>query len=169
VKAVLTGTTQPYGPDGGAPLPDPIADGRGLIDVSAAMNVAAPSSPSGSLLPSDPGGTVLGTSTTQTIEDLPPANLALRPADAFARTLFPVLRGTPLRWKDPLLGGLLWNTLTWDSVVWDSVAWDNFDWDSVAWDSVAWDSVAWDSVAWDSVAWDSVAWDSVAWDSLTLD
>ncbi len=127
--------------DSGQVLPDPIADGSGLLDANAATNA----------------------------EPLACANNALRPADGFARALFPVLYGSPLYWKDPTLGGIAWQTLTWDSVAWDSVAWDNFDWDSVAWDSVAWDSVAWDSVAWDSAAWDSVAWDSVAWDAFTLD
>jgi hypothetical protein len=98
-----------------------------------------------------------------------PANIGLRPAATFARAMFPVLYRSPMRWKNPTLGGIDRLLLTWDSVVWDSVAWDNFDWDSVAWDSAAWNSVAWDSVAWDSVAWDSVAWDSVAWDSFRLD
>jgi hypothetical protein len=103
------------------------------------------------------------------LRKIAPANSGLRPADGFARAMYPVLYGSRLRWKDPTLGGILWNLLTWETLVWNSVAWDNFDWDSVAWDSVAWDSVAWDSVAWDSVAWDSVAWDSVAWDTYTLD
>ena len=139
LKALLVATAQPYGT--GAGLPDPSADGSGLLDAAAANQASAPAA----------------------------ANSGLRPADGFARALYPVLYGSPLRWKDPTLGGILWDLLTWDTLTWNSVAWDNFDWDSVAWDSVAWDSVAWDSVAWDSVAWDSVAWDSVAWDSYTLD
>lgn len=141
VKAILTGTVQSYGEASGGSLPDPSADGAGLLNAYAAVN----SAPLGA------------------------ANQGLRPADGFARALYMVLYGQPLRWKDPYYQGRDWNSVAWDSVAWDSVAWDNFDWDSVAWDSVAWDSVAWDSVAWDSVAWDSVAWDSVAWDSLTLD
>ena len=139
IKALLVGTAQKYGTANG--LPDPSADGSGLLNAKAADQSPA----------------------------LPAANSGLRPADGFARALYPVLYGSPLRWKNPTLGGILWNLLTWNTLVWNSVAWDNFDWDSVAWDSVAWDSVAWDSVAWDSVAWDSVAWDSVAWDSYTLD
>jgi serine protease AprX len=163
VKAVLVGTTQPFGQDSGVALPDPTAAGSGLLDAFAAVQ-------------RDPGGTAQGgdlltgtTPLTTTVASLAPANRALRPAHGFARALFPVLRVVPLKWKDPTLGGIAWQTLTWDSVAWDSVAWDNFDWDSVAWDSVAWDSVAWDSVAWDSVAWDSVAWDSIAWDAFTFD
>ena len=142
VKALLVGTTQPYGEDSRQVLPDPIADGSGLLDANAAVNTP----PNGGQ-----------------------ANHGLRPADGFARALYPVLFGSPLQWNDPLFGGIFWSLLTWDTLVWNSVAWDNFAWDSVAWDSVAWDSVAWDSVAWDSVAWDSVAWDSVAWDAFTLD
>ena len=169
VKALLVQATQPYGQNSGLALPDPSADGSGLIDVSAAMNAAAPSASGGGILPSGlPGGTITGT-TSLAAQELPRANRALRPADAFARALLPVLYQTPLRWKDPALGGISWPTLTWDSVAWDSIAWDNFDWDSIAWDSINWDSVAWDSVAWDSIAWDSIAWDSVAWDSINWD
>ena len=145
LKALLAGTTRPYGTAGATGVPDPIADGSGLLDAKAADQQL------------------------QQASTLPAANGGLRPADGFARALYPVLYGSPLYWKDPTLGGILWNLLTWDTLTWNSVAWDNFAWDSVAWDSVAWDSVAWDSVAWDSVAWDSVAWDSVAWDSYTLD
>jgi len=145
LKALLAGTTRSYGTAGATGVPDPAADGSGLLDARAADQQL------------------------QQALFLPSANGGLRPADGFARALYPVLYGSPLRWKNPLLGGILWNLLTWSTLTWSSVAWDNFDWDSVAWDSVAWDSVAWDSVAWDSVAWDSVAWDSVAWDSYTLD
>ena len=156
VKALLVGATQPYGQDSGVSLPDPIADGSGLLDVRGAIQSDAGTS----------SGSVANTVLANGLDGVQArANRGLRPADAFARALLPALRGLPLRWKDPTLGGILWGSLTWDSVAWDSVAWDNFEWDSVAWDSVAWDSVAWDSVAWDSVAWDSVAWDSIAWDS----
>ncbi|OLC21219.1 MAG: hypothetical protein AUH33_02275, partial [Chloroflexi bacterium 13_1_40CM_68_21] len=160
VKALIVGTTQPFGQDSGVSLPDPSAAGRGLLDALAAVQRDPGTSSGAEVLP---GGTLL--TTPPATPSLPLANRALRPAHGFARAIFPVLYRGPLPWKDPTLGGIAWQTLTWDSVAWDSVAWDNFDWDSIAWDSVAWDSVAWDSVAWDSVAWDSVAWDSIAWDS----
>src|SRR5882672_211913 len=163
VKALLVGTTQRYGWDSGQALPDPIADGRGLLDANAA-EIAAQNTGTNNNVQSGFLGGVL-----QTVVSSTRANKGLRPADGFARALYPVLFGSPLRWKNPLAGGIPWFLLTWDTLVWNSVAWDNFAWDSVAWDSVAWDSVAWDSVAWDSVAWDSVAWDSVAWDAFTLD
>jgi serine protease AprX len=165
IKALLVGTTQPFGQDSGAILPDPAAAGAGLLDALAADrgNVAGGWAASGVLRP----GALLGYSLPAT--GFVPANRALRPADGFARAMFRILYGSPLRWKDPTLGGIPWGSLTWDSVAWDSVAWDNYNWDSIAWDSVAWDSVAWDSIAWDSVAWDSVAWDSVAWDSFKFD
>ena len=161
VKALLVGTTQPYGQDSGVALPDPAADGAGLLDVLAANQTQASAAAGTSGI----GGTVLAGAFKGFDLAEAHANRGLRPADAFARALLPCLRGLPLRWKDATLGGIAWGSLTWDSVAWDSVAWDNFEWDSVAWDSVAWDSVAWDSIAWDSVAWDSVAWDSIAWDS----
>ena len=169
VKALLVGTTQPYGQDSGQVLPDPIADGSGLLDAYAAVSAASPPAPTGGFVLGGLGlGGLLG-SAPPPVAPLACANRALRPADGFARALFPVLNGSPLHWKDPTLGGIDWQTLTWDSVLWDSIAWDNFAWDSVLWDSIAWDSVLWDSIAWDSVLWDSVAWDSIAWDSFTLD
>ena len=134
VKAYLVGTTQPYGGDNGPVLPDPIADGSGLLDAFDATTSASKGQP------------------------VPAANSGLRPSDGFARAMYPVLYGTPLSYKDG--SPVVWQSVAWDSVAWDSIAWDSVAWDSVAWDSVAWDSVAWDSVAWDSVAWDSVAWDS---------
>jgi serine protease AprX len=139
VKGVLVDNTQGYGDESCQVLPDPIADGSGLVDAGDAVERAG-----------------------RWWQRPRPANRGLRPSDGFARAIYPVLYGTPLLYKDGL-------PVLWESVVWDSVAWDSIAWDSVAWDSIAWDSVAWDSVAWDSVAWDSVAWDSVAWDTYTLD
>jgi serine protease AprX len=121
VKALLTGNTQEFGQCGEIGLPDPSADGSGLLDARAADRAA------------------------QRIATPTADNGGLRPADSFARAMYPVLFGSPLRWKNPTLGGVLWSLLTWDTLTWNSVAWDNFDWDSVAWDSVAWDSVAWDT------------------------
>src|SRR5438477_63105 len=158
VKALLVGTAQQFGQDSTATLPDPTARGAGLLDALAAVSGSGFSATtSGGALPTAP------------LSEPAIANRGHRPADGFARTLLPVLRQLPLRWKDLTLDGIAWQTLTWESVAWDSVAWDNFDWDSIAWDSIAWDSVAWDSIAWDSIAWDSVAWDSIAWDSIAWD
>src|SRR5438094_5852910 len=47
VKALLVGTTQPYGQDSGQVLPDPIADGSGLLDAYAAVSAASPPAPTG--------------------------------------------------------------------------------------------------------------------------
>src|SRR5216117_2537292 len=165
VKGLLVGTTQPYGAWSGQVLPDPIADGSGLLNAYAAT-IAAPcdAAPDPGLLP---GGFLVGTLFSPA--PVPCANRGLRPADGFARAQYPVLFGSPLQWQDPLAGGIFWPLLTWDTLVWNSAAWDNFAWDGVAWDSIAWDSVAWDSAAWDSIAWDSIAWDSIAWDAFTLD
>ena len=116
LKALLAGTTRSYGTAGATGVPDPTADGSGMLDARAADQQL------------------------QQAPFLPSANGGLRPADGFARALYPVLYGSPLRWKNPTLGGILWNLLTWSTLTWSSVAWDNFDWDSVAWDSVAWDS-----------------------------
>src|SRR5207237_10570336 len=112
VKALVVGATQPFGQDSGTALPDPAAGGTGLLDALAAVQAQASGGTSATAtLP----GTALGTRL---------ANRGLRPADTFARAMFRVLYGSPLRWKDPTLGGLAWGSLNWDSVAWDSIAWD---------------------------------------------
>jgi serine protease AprX len=165
VKAILVATTQPYGQDSGVALPDPTAGGSGLLDaLAASQRDVSPPAPSPVV-----GGFGLANAVTAVDRWEARANRGLRPADAFARSLFTALRAVPMRWINPTLGGIDWTSLTWDSIAWDSIAWDNFDWDSIAWDSIAWDSIAWDSIAWDSIAWDSIAWDSIAWDSINWD
>ena len=109
VKAFLVGSTQPYGQFSGQVLPDPIADGSGLLDAFGATKSAA-----------------MG-------QSMPAANRGLRPSDGFARAMYPVLYGTPLFFKDG--SPVLWASVVWDSVAWDSIAWDSVAWDSVAWDT----------------------------------
>jgi len=141
VKAILVGTTQSYGPAGGPPLPDPSADGTGLLNVQAA--VASGPRPS--------------------------VNGGLRPSDSLARALYPALYGQPLSWRNPTYHGILWNTLSWATLTWDNIAWDNIAWDNIAWDNIAWDNIAWDNIAWDNIAWDNIAWDNIAWDNIAWD
>jgi serine protease AprX len=141
LKAILTGTTQTYGPGGAPALPSPTADGSGLLNVQAAYW----SGPRGS------------------------ANPGVRPSDAVARTLYPALYGQPLVWRDPTYLGILWNTITWANIAWDNIAWDNIAWDNIAWDNIAWDNIAWDQTSWDNIAWDNIAWDNIAWDNIAWD
>jgi serine protease AprX len=140
VKAVLKSTTRPFGSAGSSSSP---AAGAGLVDAYSAHDAVAPAQPL--------------------------VNRALRPTDTFARGIYPALYGQRLTWKDPLLGGLLWNLLGWSNLTWDNLAWDNLAWDNIAWDNLAWDNLAWDNIAWDNLAWDNLAWDNIAWDSQTLD
>jgi serine protease AprX len=142
VKAILMGTTRPYGSaTGGGLLPHPSADGNGLVDALAATYSGA----------------------------RPPANRGQRPANTLARALYPILYGQPLTWKDPSYLGIDWTQLTWTNLAWDNLAWDNLAWDNLAWDNLAWDNLAWDNLAWDNLAWDNLAWDNLAWDSARLD
>ncbi len=101
-------------------------------------------------------------------------NRGLRPADGFARVVYPLLYGRPLVWKDPTYLGqdwsrLLWSALDWAAPAWDNIAWDNIAWDNIAWDNIAWDNIAWDNIAWDNIAWDNIAWDNIAWDNVAWD
>jgi serine protease AprX len=142
VKEALTSTTQPYGWAAVAMSSvNPSADGHGLIDSLGATY------------------TVPRTS----------ANQRLRPADTFARSIYPIVYGAPLTWNDPGYAGIDWNRLRWDNLAWDNLAWDNLAWDNLAWDNLAWDNLAWDNLAWDNLAWDNLAWDNLAWDNLAWD
>jgi serine protease AprX len=135
VKAVLTGTSRPFGQTSGS-APPAGSVGAGLADAYAAVNSGSRG----------------------------PANRGLRPADAAASSIYAAIYGQPLRWKNGLLGGLLWNLLSWNNLAWDNLAWDNLAWDNIAWDNLAWDNLAWDNIAWDNLAWDNIAWDNIAWD-----
>src|SRR5262249_13137365 len=119
--------------------------------------------------PADGNGLVDAWSATHYPSGAPAVKQGFRPADTLARALYPALWGQPLHWKNPLLGGLLWNLLSWTTLTWDNLAWDNLAWDNLAWDNLAWDNLAWDNLAWDNLAWDNLAWDNLAWDSGRLD
>src|SRR5204863_229155 len=92
----LVGTTQPYGQDSGQVLPDPIADGSGLLDAYAAVNTAPPSAPTpvpGGILPGGilPGGHLpgrLGGLVPSALQPPACANLAVRPADVIVTDIF---------------------------------------------------------------------------------
>jgi subtilisin family serine protease len=141
VKMILVATTQSYGPDSGAVSPHPLADGSGLLNTQAALLSPA-----------------LGS-----------ANVGLYYADGFARSIYPLIYGQPLIWRDPTFQGIPWSSLTWSNLVWDQLAWNNVAWDNVAWDNIAWDNIAWDGTSWDNVAWDRAAWDNIAWDNIVGD
>jgi serine protease AprX len=140
VKAVLTGSARAFGQASGV-TPNPSAIGAGSIDAYAAV-----------------------TSGTRA-----PANRGHRPADAFARSMYPALYGQPLTWLDPFADGILWSLLNWNTLTWDNLAWDNLAWDNLAWDNLAWDNLAWDNIAWDNTKWSNLAWDNIAWDSQRFD
>src|SRR5919199_203576 len=132
VKAILTGTAAPFGQATGVAVPGPMG-GRGALDTQAANTAAA------------------------ALE----ANRGLRVANPAAQTLYTLLYGQPLVWKDPAYAGIDWTQVNWANLVWDDFAWDNLVWDNFAWDTLGWDNFAWDNFAWDSVAWTDAAWDAL--------
>jgi serine protease AprX len=105
IKAVLMGTTRSWGSaTSGGSLPDPSADGNGLVEALAAV-YSGPRTPS---------------------------NAGQRPANTLARSLYAILYGQPLIWKDPNYKGINWTQLTWATLSWDNLAWDNLAWDNLA-------------------------------------
>jgi serine protease AprX len=133
VKGILTRTAAPFGQLAGVSVPSPIA-GQGVVDEHAATTAAAALS----------------------------ANHGLRVADPAAQTLYSVLNGQPLSWKDPTANGIDWNSVTWTNLIWDDFAWDNLRWDDFAWDTLNWDTLNWTDFAWDSLSWTDAQWDAIA-------
>jgi serine protease AprX len=139
VKAILTGTARRFGQS--TVPPPPGAAGAGIVDALAAANS----------------------------QSLGSADQGLRPADGFARTLYPLIYGQPLAWINPTYLGVNWAAQTWQTLNWAAPAWDNYVWDGVGWSNIAWDNIAWDQTSWDNLAWDNIAWDNIAWDNIAWD
>jgi serine protease AprX len=139
VKRMLVANTQAFGQS--AVPPPPTASGAGLLDAYATTN-----SP------------VMGS-----------ANLGLRPADGLTRTLYPIIYGQPLVWKNVNYLGSDWTMLTWATLGWTAPTWDNYYWDAVGWSNIAWDNIAWDQTNWDNIAWDNIAWDNSEWNNIAWD
>jgi serine protease AprX len=133
VKAVLAGTAAPFGQLTATLVPGPVA-GRGVVDEQAASAAA----------------TALA------------ANRGLRVADPAAQSLYPLLSGQPLVWKNPTLNGIDWTQYNWTKLIWDDAAWDNLSWDAFNWDSLGWNTLNWADAAWDAIAWNDAAWDKLA-------
>jgi serine protease AprX len=139
VKAILKGTARPFGQS--TMPPPPGAAGTGVVDAFGATNSPLRGA----------------------------ANQGLRPADGFARTLYPIIYGQPLAWNNPTYLGINWAAQTWQTLNWAAPAWDNYYWDGVGWTNIAWDNIAWDQTSWDNIAWDNIAWDNIAWDNIAWD
>ena len=99
-------------------------------------------------------------------------NNGLRPGNLFASSVYAVVKGAPLVWRDPKYMGRNWANYTWDTLPWDNYTWDNFSWESWAnytWDNYTWDNYTWDNYTWDNYTWDNYTWDNYTWDNYTWD
>ena len=131
VKAILMGTAAPFGQSTGLTVPNP-AVGRGITDAQASIASAAASS----------------------------ANVRLRLADPAANSVYQLLYGLPLAWKDPAFGGVDWTQQNWANLIWDDETWDNLIWDSFDWNNLIWDSLGWSDLIWDTATWSDLIWDA---------
>ena len=71
------------------------------------------------------------------------ANQGLHPADAFSRTLYPILYGQPLISSDPRFQGIIWDGVIWSGIIWDGIIWDGLPWSTLVWGTTPWDTAAW--------------------------
>jgi serine protease AprX len=137
-----------------------------LVSTTQAFGQSAP--------PSGAGGGLLDANAAWNSSIRASNNIGLRQADGLARTLYSIVYGQPLAWKNLTYLGTNWGlyswaTLPWNDPAWDNIAWDNIAWDNIAWDNIAWDQTGWDNIAWDNIAWDNSEWDNIAWDTFSYD
>jgi len=90
VKAILVGTTQPYGPPVARRCPIPPLMGSGLLNAQAAVFERA---------------TRVG-------------QYGLDAVQCLCAHGVPALFGKPLVWRNPNYKGIAWNTLTWATLSW---------------------------------------------------
>jgi serine protease AprX len=141
VKGLLMQTARPVGT-----IVNPNTTGAGMIDAYAAVNTA------------------LNINYSR-------VNRNYTPADSFAMSVYPLLKGMPLDglWRDPNYKGRNWANITWDNITWDRTTWENITWDNITWDNLSWTNITWDNITWDSGTWDTTggpsSGESIGWDS----
>jgi hypothetical protein len=89
------------------------------------------------------------------------ANHGLRVANPSAQSLYGLLYGQPLVWKNPSYAGVDWTQVTWANINWSDYAWDNVIWDDFGWDTINWASLDWGSYTWSTYAWSDYGWDTI--------
>jgi serine protease AprX len=164
VKALLMGTARDL------PATDAIAEGEGLIDLSAAKAAPTPnavqtwerSTGSGSLEKArgshhvKNGGAELTGEVDWTGGKWNPGSVA-----------------KALREDTSLLGGLLsttglsWSGLSWSGLSWSGLSWSGLSWSGLSWSGLSWSGLSWSGLSWSGLSWSGLSWSGLSWSGLS--
>jgi serine protease AprX len=136
VKALLMGSARAL------PATDAVAQGAGLIDVSAASAAATPaavqtfvrSTGTGSL--DQARGTAIVKQDGKELRGEYDFTGRKWNATGFAKALKAVR-------TDGSLNGLSWNGLSWNGLSWNGLSWNGLSWNGLSWNGLSWNSASW--------------------------
>lgn len=136
VKAILTSTAQPL------PSADPVAQGRGLVDLHAARK--APTPP------------------TAVAEQRWPRSTGDGSLEA-ARGGYHVSEdGVELTGEQDIFGNA-WDGRSWSEAAWDGRSWSGGDWNGSTWSGSSWSGSSWSGRSWSGSTWSGRSWSGRSW------
>jgi serine protease AprX len=172
VKALLTGSARQL------PSADAIAQGSGLIDLSAASAAATPnavqtwprSTGTGSLdqargtaIVKHNGKELRGEQTfTGKKWNAGQFSQALRTAVA-SKTPLSGLSWSGLSWSGLSWSGLSWSGLSWSGLSWSGLSWSGLSWSGLSWSGLSWSGLSWSGLSWSGLSWSGLSWSGISW------
>jgi serine protease AprX len=185
VKAILTSSADRL------PAADPIAQGAGLIDVSAASETAAPnasqrwprSSGTGSL-DAARGSLRIGAGTSaldgerdvfgSPWDGATWARLSLDGktwrdgawnGQTWTGRCFCASSATGPAWSGLSWSGLSWSGLSWSGLSWSGLSWSGLSWSGLSWSGLSWSGLSWTGLSWSGLSWSGLSWSGLSWSS----
>jgi serine protease AprX len=162
VKALLTGSARQL------PSADAIAQGSGLIDLSAASAAATPnavqtwprSTGTGSL--DQARGTAIVKHNGKELRGEQSFTGKKWNAGQFSQAL-----RTAVASKTPLSGlswsGLSWSGLSWSGLSWSGLSWSGLSWSGLSWSGLSWSGLSWSGLSWSGLSWSGLSWSGISW------
>ncbi len=142
------------------PVGDPLVDGHGVANVSAASAVA--------------GQVSLNQGAAEAAESQsPPATVSL--SSSWAASSWNPANWSGPAWEASPLSTAALNSSATNSVsgvsgvsgvqglAWNGAAWNGAAWNGAAWTGAAWNGAAWNGAAWNGAAWNGAAWNDDSW------
>jgi serine protease AprX len=129
------------------PYAAPGSLGVGVINATAAANIANPPNPNAALNrfvthASDGSGPVFNAASW--------ANTAMSDAS----------------WASASWANASWANASWANASWASASWANASWASASWASASWAQASWASASWANASWASASWANASWASV---
>jgi serine protease AprX len=157
VKALLTGSARQL------PSADAIAQGSGLIDLSAASAAATPnavqtwprSTGTGSL--DKARGSAIVEHNGQELRGEQTFTGKKWNAQAFSKGI-----RTAVASKAPL-SGLSWSGLSWSGLSWSGLSWSGLSWSGLSWSGLSWSGLSWSGLSWSGLSWSGLSWSGISW------